>query len=381
VADTKGAFNGKTASLVDLFCFHNSSPIHCGLICRQMRIVRLFSGIMFLVFGSCTEPSQIGTNFFREGSLGIFYTDTFSLKVSTLTSDSKVTGNLARPLLEYQQHNELEEIYSSAFFQMEPRSTDSKGELTIYNLDNKSTYYNKTSLVLRNDSFSYYDTTCYQTLYASELADEIEAEENRNLYNTTNTKVNTSPIVQLLFRPASKSGESIEISLSDRLGNVTNLRTFVGDHDLSLKEQFVEDVLKGLVLVPDTTVSRVVVGLNCNTKLRVLYLDCSIVPHEEKYFRFFVSSRCFNNFSAGKISSPLQLLKTQKESISSVIINRKAYITDGTPPFSSCKSSERYRTKAFSLNNPSYIGLSQNSSRRWGDFWEFFPDDEYDDAT
>jgi N-acetylneuraminic acid mutarotase len=44
------------------------------------------------------------------------------------------------------------------------------------------------------------------------------------------------------------------------------------------------------------------------------------------------------------------------------------------------EGSERYRGVAFTINNRAFVGLGQNSSRRWDDFWEFFPEDEYEDA-
>lgn len=46
----------------------------------------------------------------------------------------------------------------------------------------------------------------------------------------------------------------------------------------------------------------------------------------------------------------------------------------------SCEGADRYLAIAFSINNRGFLGLGQNSSRRWDDFWEFFPDNEYDDA-
>jgi N-acetylneuraminic acid mutarotase len=46
----------------------------------------------------------------------------------------------------------------------------------------------------------------------------------------------------------------------------------------------------------------------------------------------------------------------------------------------SFEGSDRYLAVAFTLNNRSFVGLGQNSSRRWDDVWEFFPDEEYDDA-
>jgi N-acetylneuraminic acid mutarotase len=44
------------------------------------------------------------------------------------------------------------------------------------------------------------------------------------------------------------------------------------------------------------------------------------------------------------------------------------------------EGSDRYLGIGFTINNRGYLGLGQNGSRRWDDFWEFFPTEEYDDA-
>lgn len=44
------------------------------------------------------------------------------------------------------------------------------------------------------------------------------------------------------------------------------------------------------------------------------------------------------------------------------------------------EGSSRYLAVSFTVNGRGFLGLGQNSSRRWDDFWEFFPTDEYDDG-
>jgi N-acetylneuraminic acid mutarotase len=53
--------------------------------------------------------------------------------------------------------------------------------------------------------------------------------------------------------------------------------------------------------------------------------------------------------------------------------------TGGWDKKTSFEGSSRSLAVAFVLNNRAFVGTGQNSSRRWDDVWEFFPDIEYDE--
>ncbi|MCZ8216491.1 MAG: hypothetical protein O9262_09655, partial [Cyclobacteriaceae bacterium] len=55
--------------------------------------------LIIILWCSCNETSEIGAGFFKEGNLGLNYTDTLTLKVSTVTADSIVTGAATRLLV------------------------------------------------------------------------------------------------------------------------------------------------------------------------------------------------------------------------------------------------------------------------------------------
>lgn len=284
-------------------------------------------GVALLVLIGCTEPSEIGGSFFKEGSLGVVYTDTLSLHVSTVISDSLVTGNSSRLLIGYHADTDLGKVYSSAFFQLEPKYSDNE-EVFVYDLSDISTDYLKTTLILYNDSYSYYDTLNYQTLYVHELKNKIETEEDGYLYNTSKTDFYNAPLGQLTFRPRPNSRDSIEIPLADYLGTIIYEMAVNADESLSNADVFTEDILNGLVILPDTTVDGAILGFDTKAELRVHYLDRSVVPSAEKYIRFFVSSH-YNQIISKRDATPLNELVTHKESLSSSLTSRKAYIQGG----------------------------------------------------
>jgi Domain of unknown function (DUF4270) len=281
----------------------------------------------------CTEPSEIGVDFFKDGSLTIVFSDTVSLKVSTVLSDSTITGNSGRLLTGYHDDERLGKILASSFMQIEPRRTDIDGETNVYNLDEKSTEYLRTTLVLWYDKYSYYDTTNNQTLYVHTLDDEIEAEEDGNLYNTSKTEFSRLPIGQLSFRPRPGSDDSVEINLDDRLGRSIYSKAVYGDNDLASTEKFTEDILKGLCIRPDTTTNSAVVGFGTQAELRVYYLDRSVVPTEEKHIPFFVSTVRYNQILDDRRATPLSKLTTRKESLNSKETARQAYARGGAGLF------------------------------------------------
>lgn len=88
----------------------------------------------------------------------------------------------------------------------------------------------------------------------------------------------------------------------------------------------------------------------------------------------------------------------RRHDANAIVMNDKIYIVNGNTgstsnavyefnPISGSwdtktafEGSERYLGVAFTLKNRGFVGLGQNSTRRWDDIWEFFPDIEYDET-
>lgn len=285
--------------------------------------------LLLTILFSCNETSEIGAGFFKEGNLGLAYTDTLTLKVSTITADSITTGSASRLLVGNHTDVDLGKITAAAYFQLEPRSSNTEGESIGYSLEDLSTDYSRTSLVLWYDSYSYYDTSEYQTIYVHRLTEEIESADDGYLYNTTITRFEENPIGQATFRPKPNSDQSIEIPLVDELGQTIYNDAVLGDGNLSTTATFVENYLKGLSLRPETSESKAVLGFNTNAELRIYYLDRSVVPSEERYLTYFVSSTRYNQIASARGSSALSTISSSRESLSSNLTNRKSYIQGG----------------------------------------------------
>jgi Domain of unknown function (DUF4270) len=271
-------------------------------------------------------PSEIGSDFFREGSLDVVYTDTLSLQVSTTIVDSLITSNTGRLLVGYHNDEDLGSIYAASFFQVEPKSSIEGS----YFLDQASTDYLRTTLTLWYDGYSYYDTLNNQSLLVHQLADEIELYDNGYLYNTSATKYSSTPLGQLTYKPKPLSGDSIEVPLSDLFGSSIYNRSILEDENLTSTDDFVKNILKGLAVVPDITVNDAMVGFDTRAEVRVYYRDRSVVPSEENYLRFFVSTLQYNQIKANRTLTPLQSLTTSKEKLSTSLTNRKTYAQGGS---------------------------------------------------
>jgi len=294
-----------------------------------MKFTRSVLGLIFAFTISCNEPSAIGSDFFENGSLDIIYTDTLSLIVSTTVVDSIATNGKSRLLVGHHTDDDLGVITASAFFQLEPRTSDNK-EFSTYNLEDISSDYLRTTLTLWYDSYSYYDTLENQTFYVHQLSNEIELHEDDNLYNISETSYDPLPLGQLSFKPRPVSGDSIEIPISDLLGGDIYNRAIVGDDQLASTDDFVEEILKGLVVLPDITKNGAVLGFDTEAELRVYYLDRTTVPNEERYIRFFVSSLRYNQVRADRSLTLLNDLVTLTEPINSSLTNQKAYVQGGS---------------------------------------------------
>jgi hypothetical protein len=295
-----------------------------------MKIFRFcFLTTVLVLHLACSESSEIGSDFFRGGSLNIAYTDTVSLKVSTVIIDSVVTSDANRLLVGHHVDSYLGATSSSAFFKVEPRASTEQTN-NLYALEDNNTSYIRASLTLWYDGYSYYDTTVSQTLFVHELIDEIELREDGRIYNTSKTKYNSSPLGQLTFKPRPNNSDSIEVPLSDNLGADIYLRAVAGDDELSDTEDFTEEILKGLVIRPDTLTNGSMVGFTTSAEVRIYYLDRSSVPSEEKYLRFFVSSLRYNQVKANRSMTPLNSISLQRQLVLSSQTDRTAFVQGGT---------------------------------------------------
>ncbi len=275
---------------------------------------------------SCSDPSEIGSDFFGGGSLDVAYSDTLTLRTSTVMFDSIVTNNNDRLLIGFHDDPLLGKVSASAYLTIQPNGSSSS-----YSLENISSEYQRITLTLWPDTYAFYDTLVQQKLYVYELADEIDPDDENKIYNTSQTPFYQTPIGSGVFRPKPTSDDSVEIVLSDVLGETIYQLATEGSSSLANTDEFVKQVLKGLRISADTTQPGVVMGFNTSAELRVYYLDRTAVPSEEKYLRFFVTTPRYNHIQTNRSQTALKDLKELRYAISSEETNRTVFVQGGSP--------------------------------------------------
>lgn len=283
--------------------------------------------VLFLAITcACSDPSEIGSNFFNEGSLDLVYNDTITVRTSTVLTDSLVTGSATRLLVGYHRDEDLGPLTCDAYFNLGPDDATS--------LEDVNTTYSRFSLILTYDNYSYYDTTGVQTYYVHRLTKEIEAMDDGNLYNTSKVAYDPAPLGQLSFTPYPNRLDSIEIPLSDELGKQLYELSKSSSTQVLNSEDF-RDLLRGIVVKADTTVNGAILGFSTNPELRLYYYDRSIQPTDEKYLSYSVESSSsattyFNSIKGDRSGTSLADLKTRKYALASDVTDNRFYLQGGS---------------------------------------------------
>lgn len=286
---------------------------------RGKLIVFLFFMLAGLI-GCTKRVSEIGSTLFTNNVFNIAYIDSVSLKVSTVKTDSMVTSNAIRLLVGYHEDEKLGSVTAKSIFQV--------GLTKPIRFDRHTTSYVALRLFLKRDRYSYYDTTSTQTISVHRLSKGIKLNKGF-LYNTTKFSVDSTPLGTLTFLPRPHHPDSLEIALPDELGR--QLMTMAQENDirLSSNNEFIK-FFKGLVLIPDSTSSRNMIGFKLKPEMRLYYHDLSAATTKDKHVSFEVGTNVyFNNVYANRAGTQLSSLQKKNESISSTFTQHEAYFQSG----------------------------------------------------
>lgn len=277
--------------------------------------------LIIVLSAGCTEPSEIGANFFQPSNVDVLSTDTLSLNLYTIKLDSVATGNPTRLLAGTAQDSELGTVSASAFFEVLPE--DFSGE---YYLESETTRFSRVSLVAVYDGYSYYDTLSQVELQVLPLIEDLEANDDGYFYNTTDFGVGNS-IGSLSFNPAPGQKDTLEIPLNQNYGQR------IYDGLVSNTEQYANaseilEVLPGFALVPLSGNS--VLGFSSTVELRIYYWDSFSVPVEEKYVSFSsASGDKFNQIQSDRLITDLTSLTNSKGMLPSTGTGGRSFIQSG----------------------------------------------------
>lgn len=300
---------------------------------KRIEVNRIF---IFLLLGCCTlgcndEDFTTGAQFFNDVSFELATWDTLTMKLSTVKFDSSVTsspegliiGHISNPL--YGIAN------ASAYLQLTPDSS-------AYQLDEKEVRYDSITIVLEYNNYFLNDTTKSYTLIIDELNEEMELNsETGYLYNTSSFKTkrdvygDTSLLGQKTFHPRPYTGSSVEIKLTDVLGEKLFEETFHSDNLYSYPSDFL-NFFKG-IKISSAEGAEAVIGFEVSPIIKIYYTDLSSIPSEQRYLALTNQSSdeiFFNSIESDYSGTALENIGTDDEGLSSSLTGETAYMQSGT---------------------------------------------------
>jgi hypothetical protein len=277
---------------------------------------------------ACNERSEIGAIFFQETNLDLSFTDTVTLRVSTVMFDSIGTSSPSQLLVGYRSDPELGLVEAKSFFEVGINSTSN----TSYYLDRITTSFSKVSLILPYSGYSYYDTVGLQQLYVQLLNDRLDfPDDSDQFYNTTHIDYQRAILGQRSFNPRPTRRDTLEVPLSPVFGELL-FEELTRNTTEFLKDDRFYDLVPGFVVSVNPMVSECFLGFSKQVALRLYYMDKAEVPTEEKYVDFSFADRgmLFNQINTDRSATTLEGLSTRKFSIDSRATNNLAFIQAGS---------------------------------------------------
>jgi hypothetical protein len=280
-----------------------------------------FALLFMIAAGSCgVDATETGTSFFNEGVLDYSYSDTSSVKLSTVGFTKLVTDDATRLLLGSHDDERLGRLTAAVYFQVMPDGAVS--------LKEEDVTFDYLALTLHYDDYSYYDTTQALTLQVHRVTEEMTVNDDGNLYNNDSFTIDENPLGSLTFKPRPHSSDSVEIRMPDALGEEFFSKAKLEDADLSSSADFLK-YFHGLHVLTDSTVSASLVGFSAEPELRLYYKDRSVTPVEQRYISFKASGIRSVKVTTDRGTSALTELQETYDKVSSDETDDVSFIQAG----------------------------------------------------
>lgn len=280
--------------------------------------------ILFFVFAislfSCgVDSTNIGADFFHEGKLDISMVDSATVKLSTIQLDN-VTNGKDRIVVGSFDDERLGKIAGIGYVQL--------GISSDVTLPESDVEYESVELVMVADGYSFYDTTKAMTLSIHKVAEDIDPDISGDIYSDDSFAYEDESIGSYQFIPRPHRTSEIKIPLSDEFGMELFAKAQQSHNDLSSNDEFIE-YLRGLVIIPDTTVSSSLLGIKSSVELRLNYTDRSVIPTVSRYVSFTANtSYSFTHFAVDREGTSLAGLDGD-ERMAADETNDESYIQGG----------------------------------------------------
>jgi len=293
---------------------------------RYFKLLWLLNlGSIFISITSCQKgelslsDNSINTNTYTA------LIDTVSLQFSTIKADSIKTSSTANGLVGYYHHPLMGGQEAKTYFSLNPPNN--------FVWDKTKEVFDSLVIVLRSNTYSIGDTAFDALIKVNPLSEDIDVNDDGNLYNTSSFSSEDENIGQKQFRPFPKRREDLEIRLNDKfaLDIIDFLNTYENHDD---KNTLFKDKFKGFVINCDTSITRTALGFTVSdtTSYLRLYSHITGLEKEEKTKDFSLASGSthFNQLSSSNMAVIYNQISNGKEILKEQHSNGIALLQSGT---------------------------------------------------
>jgi hypothetical protein len=211
-----------------------------------------------LLITSCSGDKNeftIGEEFI-ESETSIQLVDTFSVRLSTVLSDSLPTSVIDTILVGNYRDNLFGRVTCNSYFEIGlPENDDILPD----------DYYDSMTITLPYTGYVYGDTLNPLCLHVYRLTEEILADAQTGyLFNTSSFEHEAEPLATLIVEPMPKTDDSLEFRISDAFGEMIFDMLRLNDSDIGSESAFLQ-FFKGLVIKADTNYNSSIVGFDASS--------------------------------------------------------------------------------------------------------------------
>ncbi len=230
---------------------------------------------------SCTRNEiQFGDNP-ESNYTDVVFTDSVSVSLSTIISDSFATNSATSLLLGRYNDPHFGTISAKSFFQMAVPST-------IPAIP-ESARYDSLTFIFYPADYYYGDTSLQQTIYVNELAEAITYSYGSNLFNTSSVPVKASPLGTKTISIRPLSDDSVVIRLSDVRGAELFSKLKAQSTDVTNGDDFL-NYFHGISLATGNNDLGAIYGINGAAGSMILRVHYhTTIPQPENHFIDFTS--------------------------------------------------------------------------------------------
>ncbi len=274
--------------------------------------------LSLVLLAACQEPGSIGADLApKDDGPEVYYTDTATIRTSTVLLDSVATSGAALLLAGRYRDSRLGSVQAGTVTEFGFEGEPAVAEGVVYD-----------SLVLSLDyAYSYGDTNQVQQLHVHPLDEALSAE--KTYYNSDRVAYRSAPLGSKTFTPRPGTRAPLRIRLEDALG-----RALLDElEDGNFTEEAFKSLLKGVVVFPGGGDNGAILGFKAGSDSTVIRLhyhadDLSRKP-ETVAFKVKESSVRFNQLQSDRSGTLLAPLQRTRQALDAALTGDETFLLSG----------------------------------------------------